>query len=57
MSKGIASFSGASGQSLCNTCNSSGYSRLTLIIYPIGLFSLLEFTSKLSTFFSHLNPP
>ena len=31
-----------------------GYSRSTSRIYPIGLFSLIEFTSKLSTFFKPL---
>ena len=47
---------------MCNTCNSSGYLRLTSRIYLIGLLltkldSLIELTSKLSTVSSHLNPP
>ena len=39
-------FSGANGQSLCNSCRSSGYSRSTSNMYPSKLFSLIKFTSS-----------
>ena len=55
--KGIASVSGANGYSWCNLCTSSGYSRSASRIYPVELFSLIDFTSKLSTLSDHLNPP
>ena len=49
------SFSGANEKSLCNSCNSTGYSRSTSKKHPIGLLSLTYIISNLSIFFNHLN--
>ena len=47
-----AIFSGANGKSLCNSCNSSGYSRSTSKKYPIGLFSLIDINQIYQYFLS-----
>ena len=56
MLKSCCFFSGSNGKSLCNSCNSSGYSRSTSKKYPIELLSLIDI-SNLSIFSNHLNLP
>ena len=57
MSLEIASFSEANVLKRKQVFLNSGYLRSTLKKYPIGIFSLIEFTSYPLTFSNHLNPP